>query len=377
MMEPSLMISNKDIPLVNLSAQYAQIQNEIDSAIADTIAESAFIGGRALSTFEKGFAEFCGVDHAVGVGSGTDALELLLEAYGIGQGDEVIVPTMTFAATAEAVVTVGAKPVFVDIDAKTLNINVNATQQAITPRTRAVIGVHLYGQPADLDALSELAHQSGLVLIEDAAQAHGAFWNGRRVSSIGHAAAFSFYPGKNLGAYGDAGAVVTNDDKIAKHVRLVANHGRTEKYTHQVSGRCSRLDGLQAAILGVKLRHIDAWNARRRQIAARYTERLASRVEIVNQDSRSESVFHLFVVQVPDRDRVRSELAKRGVSTGVHYPIPLHQQPAFLKYVDNNNLATSVASGVAGRVLSLPIFPELSDHDADHVADSLIEVLGA
>ena len=371
------MDSTKSIPLVDLGAQYSEIQDEIDFAIKTTIAKTAFIGGQALSDFEKNFAKYCDVEYAVGVGNGTDALELLLDAYGLGPGDEVIVPTMTFAATAEAVVRVGAKPVFVDMDANTLNIDAGQAKRAVTPRTKAIIAVHLYGQPADLDALCDLAESSDLILIEDAAQAHGARWNGRRVGSIGHSAAFSFYPGKNLGAYGDAGAIVTGDERVAGRVRLFANHGRTEKYTHEVAGRSSRLDGLHAAILDVKLRHLDQWNVRRREIAARYTQRLATHVQVVKQDDRCESVFHLFVVQVPDRDNIISEMAKRGVSLGVHYPIPLHQQPAFSEFVSGSDVTSWIASGVADRIVSLPIFPELSDEHVDYIADSLIDVLGA
>ncbi len=370
------MTSTRRISLVDLGAQYLAIRGQIDAAIAETIDRSAFIGGDALERFERGFAEYCGVESAVGVASGTDALELILEGLGIGAGDEVIVPSMTFAATAGAVLRVGATPVIVDVDRGTLNIDVKHARAAITPRTRALLAVHLYGQPADLDALGELTESLQLLLIEDAAQAHGARWRSRRVGGFGCAAAFSFYPGKNLGAYGDGGAVVTNDDGLAHHVRLVANHGRTDKYLHEVPGRNSRLDGLQAAILEVKLQHLDAWNASRRRIAALYDERLADRVERVKQDPRAESVHHLYVVEVPDRERVREQLAVQGVASGVHYPIPLHRQPAFERYAIGGREVWN-ADLVSDRILSLPMFPELADADAHHVADALLESLGA
>lgn len=365
------------IPLVDLVSQYKLLKSEVDVSIAKTIESSAFIGGRPLRDFESGFADLCSVKHAIGVGNGTDALELIFEAYCISAGDEIIVPSMTFAATAEAVIRVGAKPVFVDSDADTLNMDVAAVRAAVTARTRAIVAVHLYGQPADLDALGEIASEAGLVLVEDAAQAHGARWHGRRIGSIGNAAAFSFYPGKNLGAYGDGGAVTTNDDEIAARVRLLANHGRTEKYTHEISGRNSRLDALQAAVLGVKLTHVDEWNERRRQIAALYTQLLAGKVNIVSQDPRAESVFHLYVIQVAGRDRIRDALSRRGIATGIHYPIPLHRQPAFAQFADTVNPDDWVASRASSRVLSLPIFPELSDDDVHRIANALTDVLDA
>jgi len=371
------LFSSKKIPLVDLKTQYEGIRDQIDQAIHDTILNSAFIGGAALSSFEQNFAAYCGARHSIGVGNGTDALELVLEAMGIGQGDEVIVPSMTFAATAEAVLRVRARPVIVDIDANTLNIDLNAAKAAITPRTRALIAVHLYGQPADLEALCNLALSEQIFLVEDAAQAHGALWNGRPVGAIGHAGAFSFYPGKNLGAYGDGGAVVTNDDEIAQYVRLVANHGRADKYRHQLPGRNSRLDGLQAAILDVKLRHMDDWNSRRRQVAHRYSKYFADRVEVVTQDERAQSVFHLYVVQVSDRDRIREELALEGVSTGIHYPIPLHRQPAFSRFVEGDASKMWVADRVADRIISLPMFPELTDDDVDFIAAAFVQALRA
>lgn len=371
------MSRHTSIPLVDLGSQYALIKHEIDQAIAHTIANSEFIGGPALARFEQKFAEFCHARAAVGVGSGTDALELILEALGIGPGDEVIIPSMTFAATGEAVVRVGATPVIVDVSERTLNIDPQAATLAVSKSTKAILAVHLYGQPADLDALSDLAKAAGVELVEDAAQAHGASWNGQRVGAIGRAAGFSFYPGKNLGAYGDAGAVVTNDQELADRVRLVANHGRTAKYSHEVVGRNSRLDGLQAAILEVKLAYMDRWNMRRREIAERYASRLKGSVEFVAQDARADSVYHLFVAFVPDRDRVRDDLAERGISTGVHYPIPLHRQPAFAEYVAKDQDKKWAADTAAERILSLPMFPELSNDDIDHIAEELLDVLQA
>lgn len=362
---------------MDLHAQYRSIRSEIDRAIADTIERSSYIGGEALAHFEVEFARFCGVEHAVGVGNGTDAIELTLSALGIGAGHEVIVPAMTFAATAEAVVSVGATPVIVDVDRSTLNVDMEAAGRAVTARTRAILPVHLYGQPADMDAVADLASHHGLHVVEDAAQAHGAEWRGTRVGGLGNAATFSFYPGKNLGAYGDGGCVVTTDGELARRIRLLANHGRTTKYEHEVAGRNSRLDGLQAAILAVKLRHLEAWGARRREIASMYTERLAGVVEVAGQDPRGRSVQHLFVVRVPERDRVRRELSARGISTGVHYPIPLHRQPAYEAFGAPNSPEIWVADEAAACILSLPMFPELSDEAVERVTDTFIDVLDA
>ncbi len=374
--QPDLAAAPKaHIPLVDLHAQYEGIRPEIDRAIQQTIERSAYIGGESLKQFERSFAQFCGVDHAVGVGNGTDALELTLAALNIGANDEVIIPSMTFAATAEAVVSAGATPVIVDVDRRTLNIDPAEVRGALTERTRAIVPVHLYGQPANTAALAELAVKEGLHVIEDAAQAHGAEWDGTRVGGLGIAATFSFYPGKNLGAYGDGGCVVTRNEKLARRVRLLANHGRTGKYEHEVVGRNSRLDGLQAAILDVKLAHLDDWSARRRAIATAYRERLAGKVEIVHEDRNARSVYHLFVIEVDDRARVREQMQTRGISTGIHYPIPLHRQPAFAPYVQRDPAETWTADEAAARILSLPMFPELTGEAIDRICENLIDVL--
>jgi dTDP-4-amino-4,6-dideoxygalactose transaminase len=365
------------IPLVDLAAQYDSIRAEIDDAIRSVLGQGTFVGGPIISEFEEAFAHYCGVPMVVGVANGTDALELILTALGVGSGDEVLVPTMTFAATAEAVVRVGARPVFVDCLPDTLNMDVNHASNLISGTTKAIIAVHLYGQPADLDALGTLAVQQGVTLIEDAAQAHGARWRGRRVGTFGRAACFSFYPGKNLGAYGDAGAVATREEDVARKVRMLANHGRSDKYVHALAGRNSRLDTVQAAILSVKLRHLDVWTARRRALADRYRQQLCEQgIRVVQQNPQAESVYHLFVVLVDRRDAVRERLRAAGISTGVHYPMPLHRQPAFAPFAARSARQTWAVDHIAPRLLSLPMYPELDESDVDRVAQVLMDAAG-
>lgn len=355
------------IPLVDLQAQYRAIRPEIDAAIQHVIDATAFIGGADVRAFESEFAAFCEVPACVGVANGTDALYLTLRALGIGPGDEVITVAHTFIATAEAISLTGARPVFVDVRPDTLLMNPDLIEAAITPHTRALIPVHLYGQPCEMDQIMRLARRHNLKVIEDAAQAHGARWQGRRVGDWGDAACFSFYPGKNLGAYGDAGAVVSQDADLIQRVRMLANHGRLEKYTHQLAGVNSRLDNLQAAILRVKLRHLEAWNAARREHAAAYLAALRDSglgLPVVHPDA--EPVWHLFVVQVADRAAWQARFKQAGIETGVHYPLPLHLQPAY-EHLEVPAHSLPVSEDAAQRVLSLPLYAELSAAQRDQV----------
>lgn len=364
------------IPLVDLQAQYRTIKNEVDDAIARIISTSAFVGGEDLQQFEKEFASYCEAKACVGVGNGTDALYLALRALDIGAGDEVITVAHTFIATAETISLVGARPVFVDIDEETMLMDPDKLEAAITPRTRAIIPVHLYGQPCDMDRIMDIARRHGLKVIEDAAQAHGARSRQRRVGSLGDVACFSFYPGKNLGAYGDGGAVVSNDERLIERIRMVANHGRIDKYLHQTEGVNSRLDGLNAAILRVKLRHLDKWNAARRRHAQRYMELLrASGVVLPFVSSDTEAVWHLFVVRVQDRDGVQKKLQKQGIAAGVHYPVPLHRQPAY-EYLGLPEGSLPVTERVAAHVVSLPMYSELTEEQIALVAQVLCQTLG-
>jgi dTDP-4-amino-4,6-dideoxygalactose transaminase len=365
------------IPLVDLKAQYAAIKPEIDAAIQAVVDSAAFIKGPPLRSFEAAFASFCGVRHAVGVQSGTAALHLALMACGIGPGDEVIVPSLTFIATAEMVGRLGGRPIFVDVDPRTCNLDPTAMRAAITDRTYAVIPVHLYGQPADMDAIREVAQEHDLCVIEDAAQAHGAEYRGRRVGALGDVATFSFYPGKNLGAYGDAGALVTDDPEIADQMRLLRDHGRRSKYEHLVEGFNYRMDTLQAAVLEVKLAHLEAWNAARRRVAGLYRQALAGLpVGLPYEAEGVRSVYHLFVIRTPGRDAVLDHLRSRGIGAGVHYPIPLHLQPAYA-HLGYQRGDLPVSEAAAAEVLSLPIYPELKEAQIAEVAQALREVLGA
>jgi dTDP-4-amino-4,6-dideoxygalactose transaminase len=361
----------KNIPLVGLFDQYQTIKPEIDAAIENIITRSAFVGGEEVRSFETEFAAYCEAKACVGVGNGTDALFLTLKAMGIGAGDEVITVAHTFIATSEAISMTGARPVFVDIKEDTMLMNPALLKQAITPRTKAIVPVHLYGQPCDMDTIMEIAEQHGLKVIEDAAQAHGARWRGRRVGSIGDAACFSFYPGKNLGAYGDAGAVVSQDEELMERIRMLANHGRLEKYMHKMEGVNSRLDGLQAAILRVKLRHLDEWNQKRRQHADFYLESFANsdlKPLAIHEDA--EAVWHLFVVRVSDREAFQQKLKEEGIATGVHYPVPLHLQPAYEHYqIPSSSLP--ITEKVAKEVVSLPMYPELAADELESVVNAI------
>jgi dTDP-4-amino-4,6-dideoxygalactose transaminase len=366
------------VPLVDLKAQYARIRDGIDTAWRETIESTAFIGGPQVDAFEAEFARYLGVPHALGVSSGTSALHLALIVAGIGEGDEVVLPAHTFIATSEVVRRLGARVRFCEIDEATFTLDPAALEKAITARTRAVIPVHLYGHPADFDPIADIAARRGLRVIEDAAQAHGARYRGNRCGALAPLAAFSFYPGKNLGAYGDAGGVTATDAAEMDRMRSLSNHGRLDKHRHSEEGFNYRLDGLQAAILRVKLRHLDDWNAERRRAAKWYAERLVAvpGVALPTTAPWAEHVFHLFVVRVAARDRVFARLQERGVGAGIHYPVPLHLQPAYahLGYREGD---FPVTERVAREIISLPIFPEITEEQVDRVCVALQESIGA
>jgi len=363
-------------PFVDLKAQYQSIKSEIDNAIQQILDNTAFIGGKAVKDFESNFAQFCNVDYCVGVASGTDALFLALKALNIGQGDEVIVPATSFIATSEAVTAVGAKVVFVDVDEHNYNIDVSKIEDKITARTKAIIPVHLYGQPANMDPINDIAERHNLKVVEDSAQAHGAEYKGRRTGTLGDVACFSFYPGKNLGAYGDAGAVVTNNEEIAKKVRMMANHGRLKKYDHVFEGVSSRLDGIQAAILDAKLRHLEDWTASRREIAATYNDLLSNleAIALPKEEAYAKHVYHLYVIQVAQRDSVREFLKDEGISTGIHYPTPLPLLKAY-DYLGHKPGDFPVAERLAKEGLSLPIYPEITREQIQLIADAIGKAL--
>jgi len=348
------------VPFVDLAAQYRAIEGEISEAVSKVLREGDFILGRDVSLFEEEFAAFCEAKWAVGVDSGTSALELALRAYEIGPGDEVITAANTFIASALAISHAGATPVLVDVDADTYTIDVAAIEKAVTPRTKAIIPIHLYGHPADMDPILQLAQRHGLVVIEDACQAHGARYKGKRTGSLGHAAAFSFYPGKNLGAYGDGGAVVTSDAAVAKRLGMLRNYGQKEKYQHMFRGFNRRLDTLQAAVLRTKLKHLDEWNDARRQHAKSYSRLLAQSGLVVPRASAlCESVWHLYVIRINQRDALKEHLATRGISVGIHYPIPIHLQPAY-RDLGHQPGDFPVTEEYSRQILSLPMYAELT-----------------
>lgn len=360
------------IRLVDLDAQYQTIREEVWSAMKNVIENSAFVLGKHVKGFEGSFARFCNTRFAIGVASGTDALVLALKALGIGPGDEVITVPNTAFPTAEAVTLSGANAVFADIKPETFNIDPAEVKKKITKKTRAIMPVHLYGQPAQMDELKELCQAHNLMLIEDAAQAHGAEYKGQRVGTIGNVACFSFYPSKNLGAYGDGGAVVTNDERIADKVRMLRNHGRHEKYCHEIEGYNSRLDALQAAILSVKLKYLDEWNEKRRQHAQHYDKLLSSVKNVTTPKVLDEvkSVYYVYAVRVKDRDLLRKKLKEENIDTGIHYPIPLHLQPA-LAYLGLGKGSFPKAEEAASEVLSLPLYPEMTNEQIETVVDAL------
>jgi dTDP-4-amino-4,6-dideoxygalactose transaminase len=352
-----------EIPFVDLKAHVRGIRGELDAAIARVLESGWFILGPEGETFEKELAAYLEAEDAVAVANGTEAIQLALEALGVGRGDEVITSPLTAAFTALAVLRAGATPVFADLDPATLNVDPAAVEAAVTPRTKALLPVHLYGHPADLDPLLAVARRRGIALVEDACQAVGARYKGRRTGAIGGIGALSFYPTKNLGALGDGGAVVVNDPAVAARLRRLRNGGQRDRYRHEIAGVNSRLDEIQAAILRASLRHLDAWTERRRALAARYLEGLAGAgLELPNEQPYATAVWHLFVVRHPRRDALASALKARGVGTLVHYPIPLHLQPAFAGLGREGQFP--VAEEAAGTIVSLPLYPEMSDDQA-------------
>lgn len=363
-----------NVPFVDLKEQYSAIRHQLEPALQDVFRDTAFILGKYVARFEQEFAAFCGVRHAIGVNSGTDAITLTLKAMNLGPGDEIITAANTFIATAEAIVHAGCKPIFVDISQDTYNLNPHELEEKITPKTKAIIPVHLYGQPADLEAIMQVARRHNLLVIEDAAQAHGAQYHGRRVGSIGDAACFSFYPSKNLGAYGDGGAIVTNDDSLALKIRHLRDHGSVQKYQHEMVGYNSRLDALQAVVLSVKLKYLDQWNAMRARNAHLYNELLSEIPGVVTPQVLPDvqHVYHLYVIRLTrgDRNRLQAHLKAHGIETGIHYPQPVHLTKAFahLGYREGD---FPIAERCARAILSLPMYPELRAEQIEHVAQEI------
>jgi dTDP-4-amino-4,6-dideoxygalactose transaminase len=365
------------IPLVDLSAQHAAVADEVAEGWRDVLARTAFIGGPQVSKFEAEYASFIGAAHCVGVANGTDAIEIALRALGVGAGDECILPANTFIATAEAVSRSGATPVLVDcVDDDTYLIDTDAVAAALTPRTRAIIPVHLYGQAAPVERLMPLAEEARAWVVEDAAQSQGARRNGAGAGALGHAAATSFYPGKNLGAYGDAGAVLTSSDDLAGRMRMIADHGSPRKYEHEVLGFNSRLDTLQAVVLSAKLRRLAGWNAARRAAAARYDALLpgCGKVVLPRTLAGNEHVWHLYVVRVTDRDRVLKELHTAGIGAGIHYPVPIHLTTPFVG-LGYGQGSFPVTERIADDLLSLPLFAEITAEQQERVVSVLKSVL--
>ena len=366
------------VPFLDLKAQYKAVAGEISEAIREVFEGTAFSGGPFVVRFEEQFASFCGARHAIGVGSGTEALWLTLLAQGIGPGDEVITVPNTFIATAEAITLCGARPVFVDIDEQSYTMNPSLVAAAITSRTKAIIPVHLYGQMADMDPLLELAAHHGIAVIEDACQAHGAEYKGARAGSLGLAGCFSFYPGKNLGAYGEAGAVVTNNRNLAEKIRMLRDHGQSEKYYHELVGVNGRMDGIQGAVLSVKLKYLASWNHARIRNAQLYGRLLADLDTVVLpvRSAYAHHVYHIFAIRVAERKRFLAAMAEKGIACGIHYPVPLHLQKA---YADMGLKRGSfpVAERCSDQVVSLPLYPELSSEQIQYVAEAVRETLRA
>jgi dTDP-4-amino-4,6-dideoxygalactose transaminase len=362
---------------VDLVAQYESLKSEFDEALISVASKGAFIGGEQLGLFESEFAEYCGVESSVGVGNGTDALVVTLKALGLGAGDEVITVSHTFTATAEAIISVGAVPVFVDISDDTMLMNTELIEAAVTDQTKAIIPVHMNGQMCDMSHIREIADRHGLIVVEDAAQAHGAKWDGTHVGRYSEAATFSFYPAKNLGAYGDGGAVISRDPDVVSSVRSLANHGRMTKYEHDRVGYNSRLDNIQASVLRVKLRRLEDWNVLRRAHADAYTAALGStNCQLPIVADKALPVWHIYAVRVAGyREAVRASMGEQGVSTGVHYPVPLHLQAAY-KELGYGAGSLPVTEKVANSIISLPMFPELTDEQIERVVSVLGSCIG-
>jgi dTDP-4-amino-4,6-dideoxygalactose transaminase len=360
------------IPLVDLKQQYQGIKEEILTEIGEVLDGMQLFLGKNVQTFESDFAAYCGTEFAIGVGSGTDALHLALLACGIGPGDEVITVSNTFFATVEAIALVGARPVFVDIDPDTNNIDTSQIEEAITGRTRAIIPVHLYGHPADMDPILEMAKAYNLKVIEDACQAHGAEYKGQRTGSLGNVGCFSFYFTKNLGAYGEAGMITTSDPEIARQCRLLRDHGQDPKYYHSLFAVNDRLDEIQAAILKVKLPHLDEWTINRRNIAQAYDAGLPGSIVKPQEQEWAKHVYHLYVIRTPYRDELRAWLEAKGIGTGMHYPVPIHLQEAWRNY-GGGDYSLPVTEKLVGEILSLPMYPELSAGEVNYICESIQE----
>jgi dTDP-4-amino-4,6-dideoxygalactose transaminase len=371
-------VVTQDIPLVDLKSQYATIRDEVRRAIDDVLESMQLTIGPNVRAFDKEWAEYCGTAHSIGVGSGTDALQLAIRACGVSSGDEVITVSHTFFATVEAIVYANARPILVDVDERSMLMDISSVASRITPRTKAIIPVHLYGRTVDLKPLRQLAQDRGITIIEDAAQAHGALLeDGKKAGTGGRVNCFSFYCSKNLGAYGEAGSITTNDEKLADDLRALREHGQSTRYYHPIVGYNARLDEIQAAILRIKLRHLDEWNARRQAIAVQYNELLAGGDIITPEIPRGgRHVFYCYAIRVPGgrRDALRTFLTERGIGTQIHYPVPIHMQEAaqFLGYRKGD---LPVTEKVAGEVLSLPMFAELTDAQIDRVAASVNEFM--
>jgi dTDP-4-amino-4,6-dideoxygalactose transaminase len=358
------------IPFVDLKMQYSSIKEEVMESISNVIENTAFIGGGFLEKFESEFKEFCGTKYCIGVGNGTDAIFIALKMLGIGPGDEVITAANSFIATSEAISLTGAKVVFCDVSDVTRNINPDLIPDKITDKTKAIVPVHLYGQPADMDKIVEIAKRNNLYIVEDCAQAHGAKYKGRGVGTFGEVACFSFYPGKNLGAYGDGGAIVTDNKDLEGKMRMYANHGRSAKYDHEFEGVNSRFDGIQAAVLNVKIKYLKEWNLKRNTNAKIYNEKLKNIKDIIVPviPIDSDHVFHLYVIRTKERDRLKKFLTDNDISCGIHYPISLPNLRAY-SYLNHIPEDFPVSSKLQDEILSLPMFPELTEEQIDYVAD--------
>lgn len=360
------------VPFLDLGAHHEPIRTELEAAIGEVIRGSAFAGGPFVARFEEAFAEYCGAKGAIGVGNGTDALWLSLLALGVGPGHEVITVPSTFMATAEAVSYCGARPIFVDVDLTTYTMDPAQLERAINSRTKAILPVHLFGQSADMDPILEIAARHGIPVVEDACQAHGALYRGRKAGTMGLAGCFSFYPGKNLGAFGEAGAVVTDDPELQRKIQVLRDHGQSRKYQHSVVGWNARMDGIQGAVLSVKLKRLDAANARRRGHAAHYRELLGSVKEVVLPAEAPERthIYHVYAVRVENRDRVLAAMTDEGISCGIHYPVPVHLQEAY-RFLGHGRGSFPIAEHCADTFLSLPMFPELTSDQVRAVAEAL------
>jgi dTDP-4-amino-4,6-dideoxygalactose transaminase len=360
------------VPFLDLRAQYEAISQEVQQSIEEVLASCAFSGGPYVERFEEQFAAFCGCSRAVGVGSGTEALWLTLLALGVNKGDEVITAPNSFVATAEAVSLCGAEPVFVDVEEGSYTINPALIERAITSRTKAIIPVHLFGQTADMDPILEIARAHGIAVVEDACQAHGAEYKGRRAGSIGDAGCFSFYPGKNLGAYGEAGCVVTSNPQLADKLTMLRDHGQSHKYHHDMIGINGRMDGIQGAVLTVKLKYLNRWNATRRQNASLYGQMLSSfaGIKTPKEMHYAQHVYHLYAVRVSGRQKIMDALAARGISCSVHYPVPIHMQRAYSHFSDTAG-NFPIAERCADQLISLPMYPELTEEQIAYVSAEL------